>query len=123
MGLDFFAIFEAMEILEKAHEGVVVLQPEGKLTIVEGATVLYDHVKKSLGSGNNRIVFNLSAVPLLDSTGIGQIISSYTAIQKSSGKLVLASLQPKTKEVLKITRLYEMFTVTDTVEEAVNALK
>ncbi|MEL6536366.1 MAG: STAS domain-containing protein, partial [Bacteroidota bacterium] len=70
-----------------------------------------------------QIVLDLERVPLMDSTGIGQLISSYTAIQNAEGKLVLASLQPKTTEVLKITRLYDMFTVTETVNQATEFLK
>ena len=59
----------------------------------------------------------------IDSSGIGELVSSYTAINKESGQLKLLNLTQKLQDLLTITKLLTVFDVYESEEEALASYK
>jgi anti-sigma B factor antagonist len=76
-----------------------------------------------LEEGKKRILLNLAAVSYIDSSGIGELVSSYTAIGKDGGQLKLLNLTQKLQDLLTITKLLTVFDVYDNEAEALNSFK
>ena len=57
------------------------------------------------------ILLNLADVDYIDSSGIGELVSAYTAVKNQSGDLKLLHLTKKVKDLLQITKLYTVFDV------------
>ncbi len=65
------------------------------------------------------VVLNLSKVSMMDSSGLGVLISSYTSVQKRKGRLVLACLGKGLQNLIAITKLTRVFDIYESEEEAI----
>jgi anti-sigma B factor antagonist len=97
-----------------------VLDVSGRLTSFEiGA--LRDSISRLLKQGRKSLVLNLSALQYLDSSGIGELARIYVTVVKESGQLKVVGLSPKVEEILKITKLYQVFPEFPSEEEALRS--
>ena len=112
-----------LNINERQAGDVTVLDMSGKITIGEGSVSLRSAIRRLLEEGKKRILLNLSAVSYIDSSGIGELVSSYTAINKEGGQLKLLNLTQKIKDLLTITKLLTVFDVYDSEADALNSFK
>jgi anti-sigma B factor antagonist len=112
-----------LNINERQAGDVTVLDMSGKITIGEGSVALRTAIRRLLEEGKKRILLNLAGVSYIDSSGIGELVSSYTAINKESGQLKLLNLTQKLQDLLTITKLLTVFDVYESEAEALNSFK
>ena len=112
-----------LNINERQAGDVTVLDLSGKITIGEGSVALRTAIRRLLEEGKKRILLNLSGVSYVDSSGIGELVSSYTAINKEGGQLKLLNLTQKIQDLLTITKLLTVFDVYENEPEALNSYK
>lgn len=112
-----------LNINERQAGDVTVLDMSGKITIGEGSVALRTGVRRLLEEGKKRILLNLGGVSYIDSSGIGELVSSYTAINKEGGQLKLLNLTQKLQDLLTITKLLTVFDTYDNEAEALNSFK
>ncbi|HEX2929302.1 MAG TPA: STAS domain-containing protein [Candidatus Binatia bacterium] len=112
-----------LNINERQAGDVTVLDMSGKITIGEGSVALRTAIRRLLEEGKKRILLNLSGVSYVDSSGIGELVSSYTAINKEGGQLKLLNLTQKIQDLLAITKLLTVFDTYDSEAEALNSFK
>lgn len=110
-----------MRIEQRERDGVAVLDCKGKITIGVGDVVLREAVQKALGGGHKHILINLEGVSTMDSSGVGELVSTYTTVTNRGGKLKLLHLPPKVSDILQITQLITVFEVYDDEDEAVRS--
>ena len=110
-----------LNISERLVGEVTILDMDGKITIGEGSVALRSAVRRLLEEGKKKILLNLAKVGYIDSSGIGELVSSYTAIEKESGKLKLLNLTQKLQDLLTITKLLTVFDVYESEEEALSS--
>lgn len=108
-----------LNISERQAGDVTILDLSGKITIGEGSVALRNTIRRLLGEGKKSILLNLASVGYIDSSGIGELVSSFTAVNKESGKLKLLSLTQKIQDLLAITKLLTVF---DTFDDEGSAL-
>jgi len=112
-----------LNINERQAGDVTVLDMSGKITIGEGSVALRTAIRRMLEEGKKRILLNLAGVSYIDSSGIGELVSSYTAINKENGQLKLLNLTQKLQDLLTITKLLTVFDVYDSEADALNSFK
>ena len=117
------AAIAELNISERQAGDVTVLDMNGKITIGEGSVALRSAVRRLLEEGKKKILLNLAQVGYIDSSGIGELVSSYTAINKDGGQLKLLNLTQKLQDLLTITKLLTVFDVYETEPEALNSFK
>lgn len=110
----------ALEFAEHEREGVTILALKGRITVGE-VTPVRDEITKLTAAGRNRIVLDLQNVDYIDSTGLGNLVISYTQVQKSGGALKLLNLNKRNVELLALTRLHTIFEVFAEETDAVNS--
>lgn len=98
---------------------VAILDLAGKITIGEGDAQLREAVRNLLTEGQRNILLNLEEVTYIDSSGLGELVSSYTAVGNQGGRLKLLNPTKKIQDLLIITKLITVFEVYDSEEEAV----
>jgi len=108
-----------INISERQAGDVTILDLEGKVTIGEGSVALRNAIRRLLGEGKNKILLNLGSVGYIDSSGIGELVSSFTAVNKEGGSLKLLNLTQKIQDLLAITKLLTVF---DTFDDEASAL-
>lgn len=112
-----------LDIKERQAGDVTVLDLQGKITIGEGSVSLRTAIRRLLEEGRKKILLNLAGVGYIDSSGIGELVSSYTAINKENGQLKLLNLTQKLQDLLAITKLLTVFDVYDSEQEALSSYK
>lgn len=110
-----------LNIAERQGGDVTVLDMSGKITIGEGSVALRTAIRRLLEEGKKKILLNLAGVNYIDSSGIGELVSSYTAINKESGQLKLLNLTQKLQDLLTITKLLTVFDVYENEAEALSS--
>ena len=108
-----------LTINQRQSGDVTILDLSGRITIGEGSVQLREAVKELLGSGNKKILLNLGNVSYVDSSGIGELVSSYTTTSNQGGQLKLLNLGKKIKDLLMITKLLTVFQTFDDEQQAV----
>lgn len=105
--------------IETRNEGdVMILEPQGKITIGEGDVALRDAVIQALDGGAKNLLIDLHATSTIDSSGIGELVSAYHTVTRRGGALKLLNLPPKVHDILQITQLVTVFEVFDDEVEA-----
>jgi len=94
-------------------DSVIVIDISGRITLGEGCAQLRELIRDQLGKGNKQILLNLADVAYIDSSGIGELVSAYTAVSNQGGQLKLLNLTKKVHDLLQITKLYTVFDIHD----------
>jgi anti-sigma B factor antagonist len=102
-------------------QGVTILDLSGRITLGEGSVVLRDQIRELLAKEQKNILLNLADVTYIDSSGIGELVSAYTAVRNKGGELKLLNLTKKVHDLLQITKLYTVFDIKDDEAAAVAA--
>ncbi len=110
-----------MKIKIRECEGVTVLDISGDITIGKGDVELRKEITDIIGSDRKNILLNLKKVAFIDSSGIGEIVRSFTTVQKNGGKLKLLNLESKVRDLFVITRLITVFESYENESEAVKS--
>ena len=104
-------------------DGVVILDLSGKLTIGEPVLLLRETLRSQASDGARKFILNLGDVSYIDSSGLGELVSSYTSVRGKGGDVKLLKLTSKTRDLLQMTKLLTVFDVYDDEDKAVSTLK
>jgi anti-sigma B factor antagonist len=100
-----------------------ILDCSGKITLGEGTMSIRNTVREVLQSGAKKIVLNLADINYIDSSGVGELVSTYTSVMNGGGQLKLLSLTKKIQELLTITKLLTVFDTYDDEKSALASFK
>ena len=90
---------------------VTVVDLSGRITLGDGSALLRKTIRGLLQDERRKILLNLADVDYIDSSGIGELVSGYTAVKNQSGELKLLQLTKKVRDLLQITKLYTVFDI------------
>jgi anti-sigma B factor antagonist len=107
-----------MKIETRVIGDVRILDCSGKITLGEGTMVVRSRVRDLVQSGVKNIILNLADVNYIDSSGIGELVSTYTTVTTNGGRLKLLNLTKRFNELLAITKLLTVFEVFDSEQAA-----
>jgi anti-sigma B factor antagonist len=110
----------SLEITSTEREGVTIVKMKGRLTVGE-ASAPREKVNELVAAGKVNIIFDLSGVDYIDSTGLGGLVICFTSIKKAGGALKLLNLNKRNIELLVLTKLHTIFEVFSDEQDAVNS--
>jgi anti-sigma B factor antagonist len=110
-----------MKVSNRQVDGVTVVDMSGRITLGEGSVVLRDSIRDLIGKGQKKILLNLGDVTYIDSSGIGELVSAFTAVRREGGELKLLNLTKKVHDLLQITKLYTVFDIKDDEAAAIQS--
>jgi anti-sigma B factor antagonist len=108
-----------MKANSRTVDDVEIISLQGKITIGAGDTQLREVITNAVNAGKTKILLDLSGVTTIDSSGIGELVGSYTTATNRGGKLKLLHLPAKLNELLHVTQLITVFEVYDNEREAI----
>ncbi len=100
-----------------------VVDWSGKITLGEETMAVRNTVRDIVKSGGKKLILNLAEVNYIDSSGVGELVSTYTTVTNAGGQLKLLNLTKKIRELLTITKLLTVFEVYDNEEAALRSFK
>ena len=103
-----------MEITVRENDDVAILDLKGEIRLSEHPEpVLRDHVKREMEKGKKKLLLNFSGLDFIDSSGIGELVSSYVSVKNAGGKLRISSVPDKIMLILEYTSLGNIIEVFD----------
>ena len=111
----------ALEIQQREHEGIVILDLKGRITMGPEATALRECIAALTAAGTTRVVFNLKEVDHIDSTGLGALVVCAIGLRKIQGNVKLVNLSRRHIELLVMTKLATIFEIFTDEQDAVNS--
>ena len=109
----------ALSVNTRKVEDVVVVDMSGRLTSGEPVLMLRDTIRRFLDDGARKFVLNLGNVSYIDSSGLGELVTTYTSLQNRNGSVNLLNLTKKANDLLQMTKLLTVF---DTFEDEAKAV-
>jgi anti-sigma B factor antagonist len=108
-----------VDIELRSQEQVKLVKLRGKLSLGDPVDRLRGTFEELMGSGNCRIVLDMSEVPMVDSSGIGLLVKSLTSTKQLGGAIRLLNPSKFTVQTLKMIGLLNLFEIFDDPQQAV----
>jgi anti-sigma B factor antagonist len=105
----------------KPRPDAALIRVSGRLTLGENSQQVESMVSALIAEGCRNVIFDLSGLTQIDSTGIGRFIASYRQLMAAGGALRMAAATPAVRSAFHVTRLDSVFPFFETVEEAIRA--
>jgi anti-sigma B factor antagonist len=112
-----------MSISTHEKNGVVILEPEGKIMGGPEATELRNRLYELISTDNKKVVIDLGHVEWMNSTGLGILISGMTSLRNNEGELKLSNISEKVANLFEITKLNNVFDSYDSADDAVGSFE
>ncbi|MBD3289306.1 anti-sigma factor antagonist [candidate division KSB1 bacterium] len=110
-----------MEIESNVKNSIAIIALSSKILGSPEDTKLFENrVTTLMDQGINKVILDLSQVKRINSTGLAILITGFNLLANSGGQFVLAQLNDFIKGALTITKLDNVLTYYDTIEEAEN---
>jgi anti-sigma B factor antagonist len=110
-----------MKIAKRKKGDVLILDLEGKILIGEGIEELRESINSAIKEKETRLLLNFAHVPYLDSTGLGEVVRSYTSVKKEGGTVKIVNLTNKVHDLLSVTKLITVFETFEDEEKAITS--
>jgi anti-sigma B factor antagonist len=92
---------------------VTILDVQGRIVLGDEIHTLRDAVRGLIAEEKKKIILNLGEVDYIDSSGVGELVGSFTTVRNAGGELKLLNLTQKVQDVLHVTKLYTVFDIRD----------
>jgi anti-sigma B factor antagonist len=112
-----------MKIEKRKIGNVTVFDLKGKILFGDGIDELRQSINNAIKDKEKQLVLNFAEVPYLDSTGLGEVVRSYTTLKKEGGTVKIANLTNKVKDLMMVTKLITVFETFENENEAVKSFK
>ena len=87
------------------------VKPNGDV-VASSADELRSELKKLVGEGVSELTLNMMGVEVVDSIGLGLLISTYNSLARAGGNLSVVNVSQDIQDLFKNMRLDRHFTVT-----------
>jgi anti-sigma B factor antagonist len=103
--------------------GLMIIHLSGELIDKTQSTELSEKIDGLIAEKNIKLVFDLKDLKYINSSGLNVMINILSRVRKAGGEVVITNVAKRVNELLIITKLNTVFTVTDTLEGAISRLK
>ncbi len=110
-----------MQINIRRKGSVTILDIEGKI-IGTDTLALKDAIEQQLEAAPNgklNLILNMARVQMMDSSGLGVLVASYSSIKRNDGRIVLLNLGGNIRSLIVMAKLVTIFDRYDTEAEAI----
>ncbi len=111
----------SLDIQQREHEGIVILDLKGRITVGPEATALRDCIAALIKAASVNIILNMEGVAYVDSTGLGALVMCATSVRKQGGNMKLLNLNRRNIELLVMTKIATVFDLFADEQDAVNS--
>ena len=116
-------IIDKLEIKERHAGGITILDLEGNIIFGEGSAALRKEIRRLIEEGKDKLLLNLTNVSLIDSSGLGELVSAFVAVNRVGGQTKLLNVTQNVHSLLGVTSLTAVFEIYDDESKALDAFK
>lgn len=108
-----------MEIThQEVAPGTVVITLAGKLMLGQEGDQIVTLVERRLAAGDRKLIFELSGVTTIDSTGIGRFIAAFNKIMAAGGEMRMAGATGHVMQSFRVSLLDKVFSFYPSLSQA-----
>ncbi len=111
-----------MDLDVRQYPGVCLIRIKGALNLGPGVNQLREVLKSAIENGTANLVLNLSEMPTVDSSGIGEIVWGLKAATQAGGTIKLVSPSKFTAQTFKLVGITKLFETYDDEQQALKSL-
>jgi anti-sigma B factor antagonist len=97
---------------------IVVLEIAGKICMGSDSQKVEWALAELIKQNHKKIIFDLSAVTVLDSTGVGILVTCHAKVKKAGGNLRVAGTKGMVEETIKVTSVDKIMHFYPSLSEA-----
>lgn len=105
----------------KTEENILIVTVEDERATVEFSTALKQELLEKVEEKNNNVIIDLSKANFVDSSFLGTLVAGLKKCTMNNGDLKIVGLQEPVSSMFELTRLYKIFDILETVDEAIKA--
>lgn len=109
-----------LSVTSAARGDLTVVVVAGEVDVYT-ASVLREKLSDVIDADHADVVVDLTGVGFLDSTGLGVLVGALKKVRGFGGRLQLVIDQEKVLKVFRITALTQVFTIHETLEDALDS--
>ncbi|HUA82407.1 MAG TPA: STAS domain-containing protein [Bryobacteraceae bacterium] len=98
-------------ILVTRDNNKTTVRPDGEDIVAATLQELRAKMREIVAEGARELVIDLSTVRMVDSSGIGLLISAYNTLQKAGGQLAVIHASADLLELFQTLRMHQHFSV------------
>jgi anti-sigma B factor antagonist len=102
---------------------VIIVDLEGRLVMGVGDELLRDVMNELVAEDWKKILLNLRLVSIIDSSGIGEVVSGWKLARRFGATVKLLRPAPQVERTLKLTQLLPLLEVFDNEAEALGSFQ
>ncbi len=95
-----------MQVSRRQVADIAIIDVSGRITFTDGSAAVRQLVRESLEQGHKKILFNMRGVGYIDSSGLGELVKSYTTVRSNGGQLKLVEVSQRVHDLLHMTKLH-----------------
>ena len=111
-----------MEIKKELKDGVAVIYLSGNLLGENANGPVLDFLKEQIEGGTRKVLFNLTDLKFINSTGLGMLMTSIARVRNAGGQMYLCNVPESMTKILKMMKLDSTFPIAATEQDAVASL-
>lgn len=98
-------------------DDIIEISMDGQLDLYR-CPELKNRVSRHIDDGVRFLVFDMTELNYIDSSGIGTLIQIMNWLKKRGGLMILANVQGSVEKVFQISRMEDLFTIRDSLADA-----
>lgn len=102
--------------------GVSTIEIDGEIDIFSSKELKL-LVASEIDNGARCIIFEMSKVGYLDSTGLALLVGAFKRLNENKGTLSIVNPSPRIVRILQVTGMNKIFDIFDTEEAALRAME
>jgi len=106
-----------LQFSQRSEGEVTVLSLAGRLDAIT-APEIRPAIEELVEHRRGKVLIELSTLTMIDSSGVGAIVSLFKRLRAHSGDVKLSGLRGQPKEIFHLLRLDQVFDVYPTLDEA-----
>ncbi|WP_460447215.1 STAS domain-containing protein [Angustibacter aerolatus] len=106
-----------LSVSTREHGDRMIVEVGGEIDVYSAPT-LRDQLNGLVAAGHHHLIVDMQGVEFLDSTGLGVLVGGLKRVRTHDGTLKLVCSQERVLKVFRITGLTNVFSIHDTVDEA-----
>ena len=107
-----------MQISSRRMDKTTIFDVSGDIDLASSPEVRSALLRELRESHTPRVIFNLTKVRYIDSSGIASLVEGLKASRDVGSRLVLVGLSPIAREVLQLSRLLKVFEIYESEDQA-----
>ena len=95
----------------RTDKNIVIMDVAGKLSAGETGLLFRGVFQRCVTEGSEKFLVNLGEVSYIDSSGLGELITSHNSLRNRGGAVKLLRPSKRIKDLLRMTKLLGVFEV------------